>query len=1142
MNVESRVRGGRWGRSRVALLVAALVMTVGAAAGLADPIVVNPSFETDTFTVWPGTIGGNGPITGWSNTGGGGLNPISDGQRPYADNGAIPNSAAVNQTANPTTGGQVAFVQANNSTQSLSQLVAGFDPNAWYVLEYREDARTWTNSAITSWASMDGDALNLVPSHTVRSVEGSNSYTRQYHDIRSRVFTPGDGASATLRFSAASGVDNTLLLDNIKLTQIAPSSYRITQLFQDTFSVEYYDASGNGGQGQWNMNYSTPGSRQTGTVGTLGYLELSATSGGENWRTQVDNGRIDGVLLAAASSSSNRSVWVSPNHNFTEAPLAGRQVVQVSLDPSSYAGSYEALIFGMPAPSTSRSAMQSLAQNSGGFGFELQDTGAWAFYDNTALISTGSVTGHTGLYDVRAELDLVDFINGTPLALRMYVDDVLAYSYSTTARGFNYVGVELFGGTDSQMITATADNLLVYNVDAMVIIPEPCTLSLLGLGVLGLLTRRGRRGRSTTRAKEKGVRTVCLIVLGLLAVTGVTQAGLITFGPVLTTDAMSGIGGTYTHAVSGGSAQTVNGVSFSLLNNGTTPANFNWNTFGNTKDAIADNLGTWVPATGGATGPGLLPLLRGFTYSGNGAGPGSHQAFTLSGLTTGTTYETQLYIRQWAKPGDAGYTGREIALTFTNGAEVDTRTFWEDSPTTEGYPSQHSAYRINYRFTALGPTMTLDAAVPGGAPAVSGSFHMYALTNQVAATLIAPTGSTGPGGLERTDVPSSLRLWLKGDAGVESASGVPATDGQAAQFWRDQSGNSNHATQNAGGERANYRTTGSHTINGMPTLDFDSGDDMLGAFGFGANISATYFVVGSISQAAGSGRWDAILTTQNSGTANDGTGFSMNLIAGGTGITFNGATAYAYPGTNPGLNTPFVSAAVDTLNSQSNAYRVANFLNNSQNYLNGDIAEVVVYNRALNSTERIIVSNALGAKYGVVLGADDHYAGDDAPRDYDLDVFGIGRLTATDKVTGAGAAGFGIMEANNSLSDGEWVLAGHGAAVNSDLGYRWARDWYLEKSAGASVDVWMTFDYTDSGLPIPTTVYEALLFSATGSGFYPLAITGTVTGDQISFLVPDSALQSGYYALGTAIPEPASLSLLAIGVAGLLARRRRRRA
>ena len=221
------------------------------------------------------------------------------------------------------------------------------------------------------------------------------------------------------------------------------------------------------------------------------------------------------------------------------------------------------------------------------------------------------------------------------------------------------------------------------------------------------------------------------LVSGLLFALGVVPltAGTVSLGSPLTDDASSLISpaNTYTHAISGGTTATINGVPFQQLQSGVIPANFLWVSTGS-QDQVQNNNGDWVPANGGVTGAGLIDLLESFTYSGTGANAPSSQTFTLSGLIAGTTYDTRMYIRVW----DTEASGRPIQFTMTNGAEIDTFAGLEDRPgDVLGTGNQHHAYFVNYRYTAQGNSLLINAAVPATAPVDSGSFHMYGLTNQV---------------------------------------------------------------------------------------------------------------------------------------------------------------------------------------------------------------------------------------------------------------------------------------------------------------------------------------------------------------------------------------------------------------------------
>jgi hypothetical protein len=222
--------------------------------------------------------------------------------------------------------------------------------------------------------------------------------------------------------------------------------------------------------------------------------------------------------------------------------------------------------------------------------------------------------------------------------------------------------------------------------------------------------------------------------MGVLPTTA--QSILGRSGP-LTTDESSEIdqARTYTHAISGGAAATVNGVAFALLNSAVTPANFAWTSTGGKAEIVGavNGLGSWDPGAGGVAGPGLhsaemTGLLDSFTYAPQGAEPGSSQTFTLSGLTIGVRYDLRLYFRVW----DTAGSGRPVGFLFTAGSHWTGTGVSEDRPGLElGTGNQHQAWFLDYEYTAESDSLVIDAAVPAGAAPNSGSFHLYALTNHV---------------------------------------------------------------------------------------------------------------------------------------------------------------------------------------------------------------------------------------------------------------------------------------------------------------------------------------------------------------------------------------------------------------------------
>jgi len=161
------------------------------------PQVANPSFEVDTFTVWPGYVSGNGPITGWNAAGGAGINPVAPfggGDHPFADNGTIPD------------GLQVAFIQEDSA---LSQVISGFSVGGTYQVRYFENARTGPTAPACE-VTIGGNTI--VAAHIVSPVGGANPY----REVLSDPFI-ASASSLELAFvkSNPQGGDTTLLIDNV---------------------------------------------------------------------------------------------------------------------------------------------------------------------------------------------------------------------------------------------------------------------------------------------------------------------------------------------------------------------------------------------------------------------------------------------------------------------------------------------------------------------------------------------------------------------------------------------------------------------------------------------------------------------------------------------------------------------------------------------------------------------------------------------------------------------------------------------------------------------------------------------------------------------------------------------------------------
>jgi len=108
----------------------------------------------------------------------------------------------------------------------------------------------------------------------------------------------------------------------------------------------------------------------------------------------------------------------------------------------------------------------------------------------------------------------------------------------------------------------------------------------------------------------------------------------------------------------------------------------------------------------------------------------------------------------------------------------------------------------------------------------------------------------------------------------------------------------------------------------------------------------------------------------------------------------------------------------------------------NSNFMDGDIAEFLIYNRKVNLVEQIIVNNYLAAKYGLTLPkASDVYTMDDpANGNYDYDAAGIGQaLDGSSQVDSRGSGVVRMVVENTaSMTNGEFLVWGHdGTRLNS---------------------------------------------------------------------------------------------------------------
>lgn len=385
----------------------------------------------------------------------------------------------------------------------------------------------------------------------------------------------------------------------------------------------------------------------------------------------------------------------------------------------------------------------------------------------------------------------------------------------------------------------------------------------------------------------------------------------------------------------------------------------------------------------------------------------------------------------------------------------------------------------------------------------------------------------GPGGVGNV---SNNGLWLKADDLAN------LNDNDPVNSWPDFSGNNNDAENNELNEQPEYIENS--PINGRPALLFNGVLDqlMIQDHPLLDNSSGiTFYTVIRPNNLDGEPRgilgkritqnvnveyaytfffWPGNELNLDIHTQNDrfSSGFSFsnnnNFMPG---FIFDGSlpTAERSKIYNSGN---LLQTGSESSTSLPNSSQVLCLGGLNQDYVNGGdkrlgayYSEVVQFNYALNTAERIIVENYLGAKYGLAINNSFYnYAGTHAG-----EVAGIGRVDANNLHDDS--QGSAIVRINNpsSLADGDFLIWGHDE-VNMNLNnlqdvdgnlieVRLDRVWRATHTGDVgTVDV--TFDLSSFSPLDPSDV--RLLIDRNGSGFFDNDVTpqtGNISGTDITF-------------------------------------------
>jgi hypothetical protein len=236
------------------------------------------------------------------------------------------------------------------------------------------------------------------------------------------------------------------------------------------------------------------------------------------------------------------------------------------------------------------------------------------------------------------------------------------------------------------------------------------------------------------------------------------------------------------------------------------------------------------------------------------------------------------------------------------------------------------------------------------------------------------------------DMPlNSLSLWLKADTGM-----ILQGANQSVPIWLDQSGNTNDAFQGTASQQPRYIT---NAFNGRPTVHFTATNSQyLNLPNFmNAVTGAEAFVVLKVTTATPSdqrGLWQFGYGTfgglpgpvgypRTDGTIGDA--FCANVTAYNIGVPVQPLTQYhVYQVSAQGFNwSAWINGVLQKMTNgnvfATNPSLLLGRFNwgngqgfNGSAYFDGDIAEMMVFNRALTVSERDSVGGYLFSKYGLL--------------------------------------------------------------------------------------------------------------------------------------------------------------------------------
>jgi hypothetical protein len=288
-----------------------------------------------------------------------------------------------------------------------------------------------------------------------------------------------------------------------------------------------------------------------------------------------------------------------------------------------------------------------------------------------------------------------------------------------------------------------------------------------------------------------------------------------------------------------------------------------------------------------------------------------------------------------------------------------------------------------------------------------------------------------------------MALWL-------DANDLGLNDGDPVSTWENKTNTSLNATATTGNEP----TLQTNEMNGYPVLDFESSNNQFFTVPNDATINPekiSIIVVGKYTNS--SVTWAPFVIKTTDGDWTDGYGiardngnekmisfvnhYSQNAIKKDLGYNDDHIVSMVYDKSNVisyynGVQKGSDSYTASISNSSNKLYLGAgpNYTNSSPlitDYLDGEIAEVLLISEDISEVQRIILHNYLSAKYGISIGSSnqDYYTQDNSGSgNFDHHVAGIGKAPDGSEQTYSRGTGIVSIKAETSLSSNDYLFWG----------------------------------------------------------------------------------------------------------------------